>query len=124
VAHEQVLAQQSVAGRLRAVIPPEWVCDSPGGAGQDDEAHQHDSACQPATVARPHLPSVPRLTAFVIALVVLSDSRVRDWQITLPDLTADNASWARRDRIAVDGETQGAYTFSHRRPRIVAGLIA
>jgi 2-keto-4-pentenoate hydratase len=38
---------------------------------------------------------VLRATAFVLPAIEIIDSRVRDWQITLPDTIADNASSAR-----------------------------
>ena len=41
------------------------------------------------------VPDVLRATAFVLPAIEIIDSRVRDWQITLPDTIADNASSAR-----------------------------
>jgi 2-keto-4-pentenoate hydratase len=41
------------------------------------------------------VPDVLRATAFVLPAIEVIDSRVRDWQITLPDTIADNASSAR-----------------------------
>jgi 2-keto-4-pentenoate hydratase len=38
---------------------------------------------------------VLRATAFVLPAIEIIDSRVRDWQVTLPDTIADNASSAR-----------------------------
>ncbi len=78
-------AQQTVTGRLRPVIPPERIGDSRDGDGHDDDPGQHENAGQPGTVAPPHHPSVPPVAALVL----------QGW-----------------DRNIVDGESQGAYTFS------------